>query len=57
MLTFTSVGGASVSYQLSENGDFLLGKRIDALGRYVITMARRDGVAMPPIPPKKPVRS
>lgn len=57
VLSFTSVGGASVSYQLSEDGDYLLGNRIDALGRYVITMARRDGVAMPPIPPKKPVRS
>ncbi len=55
-LTFTSVGGASVVYRLSENGNFLIGRRIDALGKSEITMARRDGVAVPPIPPKKPAR-
>lgn len=57
VLTFTSLGGATVAYRLSKNGDFLLGRRVDALGASEITMARRDGVAVPPIPPKKPRRS
>ena len=55
-LVFTSIGGASVTYRLSKNGEYLIGRRVDALGKYNITMARRDGVAVPPIPPKKPKR-
>ena len=57
VLTFQSVGGATVTYRLSEDGSFLLGKRSDISGKYDITMARRDGVPVPPIPPRKPARS
>lgn len=56
-LSFISLGGASVSYKMSDDGEFLIGKRIDALGRYEITMLRHDGVAIPPIPPRRPARS
>ena len=54
VLSFTSVGASPVSYQL--NGDFLSGKRLDAYGRYEITMSREVGVALVPVPPIKPVR-
>jgi hypothetical protein len=53
-LTFLSLGGASVSYKLSDDGEYLLGKRIDALGRYEITMLRHDHLAIPPIPRRRP---
>ncbi len=56
VLTFNAIGHAPVSYELADNGSFLLGKRIDGSGRYVITMQRVDGVILPPIPPRKPVR-
>ena len=57
VLSFISVGKAPVTYRLAENGRFLIGNRIDAFGKYEITMARTDGFAQVPLPPKKPRRS
>jgi len=57
VLSFRAVGHAPVSYEVAGNGGFLVGKRLDAAGRYVITMQRVDGVAVVPLPPRKPVRS
>ena len=54
VLSFHSVGSAPVEYQLV--GEYLVGKRIDAFGKYEITMSREVGLAEVPIPPKKPVR-
>jgi hypothetical protein len=54
VLAFTSVGGGEVSYRLSDDGRYLLGKRVDIGGNYVITMLRHEGIPMPPLPPKKP---
>ena len=57
VLSFTSIGGAAVSYKLSDDGAYLIGRRVDVLGEYAITMARRDGIAVPPIPLRRPSRS
>lgn len=53
-LTFTSVGGGSVSYRLSADGGYLIGRRKDFAGEYAATMSRHDGIPVPPIPPKRP---
>lgn len=57
VLTFESIGKALVTYRLADDGKYLVGNRIDAFGKYEITMARADGFAQVPIPPKKPRRS
>ena len=54
VLTFLSQGGSPVKYRLV--GDYLVGSRKGALGKFEITMSREEGLAMIPIPPKKPVR-
>ena len=54
VLSFHSVGAAPVNYRLE--GEYLVGSRIDAFGKYEITMSREDGLAEVPIPPRKPVR-
>ena len=54
VLSFQSVGSAPVNYRLV--GEFLVGSRIDAFGKYEITMSREVGLAEVPIPPVKPVR-
>lgn len=54
VLSFTSIGEAKVSYRLSADGRYLLGKRTDIGGDYDITMLRHDGIPLPPIPPVKP---
>lgn len=58
ILTFQSIGRAPVSYEFAEDGSgkYLVGTRLDALGRYSITMQKVDGIAQVPIPPKKPTR-
>ena len=57
VLRFTAIGGAVVSYELAGNGKYLVGKRLDALGRYEITMQKVDGFAMVPVPQANPARS
>ncbi len=56
-LKFLTLGGATVTYKLAENGDYLVGRRVDVLGGLDITMLRHDGVPVPPIPPRNPRRS
>lgn len=53
VLTFMSHNYSPVTYRLV--GDFLVGKRKDALGLFEITMSREDGLALTPVPPRKPV--
>ena len=54
VLTFFSRGQAEVQYRVQ--GDYLLGQRVEKLGKFEITMSREVGIAEVPIPPVKPVR-
>lgn len=54
VLTFQSRGRSEVHYSLV--GDYLVGKRRDKFGTIEITMSRDVGLALVPIPPRKPVR-
>ncbi|MEM9138603.1 MAG: hypothetical protein AAGB15_02135 [Pseudomonadota bacterium] len=53
-LSFTSVAKAGVTYKMQDG--YLVGRRVDLWGEYDVTMAKRQGVALVPIPPKNPRR-
>lgn len=53
-LSFTSVAKAGVTYKMQDG--YLIGRRIDLWGEYDVTMAKRQGVALVPIPPRNPRR-
>lgn len=52
VLSFYSYGRAPVRYRLV--GQYLVGERRDAFGKFEITMSRADGLAGTPVPPKRP---
>ena len=54
VLSFHSQGSAPVEYRIID--EYLVGERRDAFGKYEITMSREIGIALVPIPPRKPVR-
>lgn len=55
VLSFDGVLGAKKSYRLVGNR-FLVGERNDFVAKETITLARRDGLAFVPVPPKNPRR-
>lgn len=55
VLTFQSIGSAPVNYRMV--GEFLVGERLDAFGKFEITMSREEALAEVPIPPVKPART
>ena len=55
VLTFMSIGSAPVKYRMV--GEYLVGERLDAFGKFEITMSRTERVAVVPIPPVKPART
>ena len=56
-LTFKSVGAGVVRYRLSDDGSYMLGMRKDYHGDHEITMNKVDGSMIPPLPPRKAVRT
>lgn len=55
VLNLISLGGANVTYRLVDDA-YLVGRRLSLWGKYDITMARHEGVAIVPIPPRNPRR-
>jgi len=56
VLTFKGVLGAQLEYRLVGNR-FLVGKRTDFVAKETITLAKSEGVALVPVPPRNPRRS
>lgn len=55
VLTFNGVLGAQLEYRLVGNR-FLVGKRSDFVAKETITLAKSEGVALVPVPPRNPRR-
>ncbi|MEM7061313.1 MAG: hypothetical protein AAF557_27360 [Pseudomonadota bacterium] len=55
VLTFKGVLGAQLEYRLVGDG-FMVGKRTDIYAKEQITLAKSEGVAFVPVPPRNPRR-